>query len=197
MPTEHEFKYVMNLDFAKEHTEDQLRVICPKHRRIDQGVLLQGNGSYLRVRRTEENSNIAWHMTFKLKDADRTIEIETPLIERDAFDLWGRCSWKLRKDRYIHAENGIDWEIDLFKTNDRIYFILAEAELPEGSLRPKKIPCFLKKHLIYEVPLTDDRCSNKRLGNVSYADKLYEHLIHEGTPNVRKIKKGKKEKSKR
>jgi hypothetical protein len=51
--------------------------------------------------------------------------------------------------------------------------VLAEVELKEGSPRPKRLPEFIKKHLLYEVPLTDDRFSNKRLGDVDYATRLY------------------------
>lgn len=180
MPTEHEFKYVISLELTKEYTEDQLKVVCSEHRAIEQGVLLHGPGSYLRIRRSTTKAGVQNFMTFKLKDADRTIEVEQPLDVRDAADLWRRCYFKLKKDRYIYAENGLKWEIDLFKDGDRVYFILAEVELPEDAPRPKKMPAFLKRHLLYEVPLTDDRCSNKRLGDVEYASKLYEQLTKQG-----------------
>lgn len=180
MPTEHEFKYVISLDLVREYTEDQLKVVCSEHRVIEQGVALHGPGSYLRIRRSVTKTGTQWFMTFKLKDADRTIEIENPIDQRDANDLWRRCYWKLKKDRYIYVENGLKWEIDLFKDGDRVYFILAEVELAEDAPRPKKMPAFLKRHLLYEVPLTDDRCSNKRLGDVEYASKLYDTLIRQG-----------------
>ena len=176
MPTEHEFKYVISLDLTREYTEDQLKVVCSEHRAIEQGVLLHGSGSYLRVRRSVTKAGVQNFLTFKLKDADRTIEVEQPIDARDATDLWRRCYFKLKKDRYIYTENGLKWEIDLFKDGERVYFILAEVELPEEAPRPKKLPAFLKRHLLYEVPLTDDRCSNKRLGDVEYASKLYEQL---------------------
>lgn len=177
MPTELEFKYVISLKMIQEYTEDQLHAICKEHKIIEQGCILHGPGSYLRIRKSSCNNLNDWYMTFKQKDADRTIEIENKIEERDANDLWKRCYWTLKKDRYVYEENEQKWEIDLFKNDQKIYFILAEIELEENSIRPKKIPHMLKKHLLFEVPLTDDRFSNKRLGNVEYAEKLYNQMI--------------------
>jgi CYTH domain-containing protein len=164
---------VISLDLIREYTEDQLAVMCQEQRGIEQGCFLHGPGSYLRIRRVSTKGKVEWFLTLKTKDADRTIEIENPIDARDAQDLWSRCYWKLKKDRYVYAEGGIKWEIDLFKENGEVYFILVEAELPEDAPRPKKLPGFLKRHLIYEVPLTDDRFSNKKLADVDYAQKLY------------------------
>lgn len=74
------------------------------------------------------------------------------------------CYWTLSKDRYIYEEDGLKWEIDFFKNGEDLYFVMAEIELPEGHVRPTKIPSLLKQHLLYEVPLTDDRFSNRKLG---------------------------------
>ena len=180
MPTEHEFKYVISLDLANEFTKNQLREIGCDLRSIEQGIICHGPGMYLRIRKSfTKEKNKTWQMTFKLKDADRTIEIETPIDDRDGEDLWHRCYWTLTKDRYIYEKDNIKWEIDFFKHKDKVYFILAEAELPETAPRPKKIPAFLRKFLLYEVPLTDDRFSNKRLGSVKYANKIYNQLLQE------------------
>lgn len=183
MPTEHEFKYVISLDLAKEFTPDQMKKMCSRFRQIEQGVICHGPGMYLRIRKQIERKKTQWQMTFKLKDADRTIEIENLIETRDAEDLWRKCYWCLTKDRYIYEHNDIKWEIDFFKQKDEVYFILAEAELPEYAPRPKKMPPILKKYLIYEVPLTDDRFSNKRLGDVEYAAKMYSQL-QKGLENV-------------
>lgn len=183
MPTEHEFKYVISLDLLEEISENQMRQLCSRHRQIEQGVICHGPGMYLRIRKQTERKKTQWQMTFKLKDADRTIEIENSIDSRDGEDLWRRCYWGLTKDRYIYEHNDIKWEIDFFKQKDEIYFILAEAELPEYAPRPKKLPSFLKKHLVYEVPLTDDRFSNKRLGDVEYAVRMYSQL-KKGSDNV-------------
>lgn len=181
MPTEHEFKYVISLDLMNDFSKGQLKDLCCEFRSIEQGIICHGPGMYLRIRRCKfkEKDKTNWHMTFKLKDADRTIEIENPIDARDGQDLWSRCYWKLVKDRYVYEKDDIKWEIDFFKHKNEIYFILAEAELPEDAPRPQKLPSFLRKNLIYEVPLTDDRFSNKRLGSVKYARKIYKQLLKE------------------
>jgi CYTH domain-containing protein len=176
MPTEHEYKYVISLDMAKEYTEEQIMIRSREHRIIEQGVISHGPGMYLRIRRSVTRGKVEWFMTFKLKEADRTIEIENKIDARDAEDIWRKCYWKLKKDRYVIDYEGMKWEVDFFKNDGDTYFILAEVELPEGSLRPKRMPGFLQKHLLHEVPLTDDRFSNKRLGDVEYAKRLYNQM---------------------
>lgn len=185
MPTEHEFKYVISLDLLQEQDEQQIASICQEVKDIQQGVICHGPGMYLRIRKSKQKQNTNWQMTFKLKDADRTIEIETPIDNRDGEDLWPRCYWSLSKTRYIYKKDEIFWEIDFFKSENEVYFILAEAELPEEAPRPKKIPKFIRKFLLYEVPLTDDRFSNKRLGKIDYAKKMYSHLLKERIENVK------------
>lgn len=49
---------------------------------------------------------------------------------------------------------------------------IAEIELPENKKEPDEIPEIIKKNLIYEVPLTDSRFSNKLLGDPKYAIEL-------------------------
>ena len=58
-----------------------------------------------------------------------------------------------------------------------LYFVQAEVELEEGSNKPEEIPEFLREFLLYEVPLTDDRFSNKRLSDVEFASRLYKSLV--------------------
>ncbi len=173
MPTEHEYKYLISLDFVRALTEDRLNSICSEHRIIEQGYICHGMGSNLRVRCTIIQNEIQWFLTFKQKDENRIIEVETTLSFRDGEDLWSKCYWKLSKDRYIFLEDGLKWEIDLFKKNGEIYFVLAEVELTEGAPRPDKMPDFLKEHLLHKVDLTDDRFSNKKLGDLEYASNLY------------------------
>lgn len=177
MPIEHEFKYVVSLDLLKEWPEAKLRIECKDWRSMEQGVALHGPGAYLRVRSVTVKGTTSWFLTFKKKDCDETVEIENPIGEEDALKLWAGCYWKLKKDRYIFKDGDLKWEVDLFKNGKDIYFILVEVELPPGAPRPKAMPDFLQKNLIYEVPLIDDRCSNKKLGDVSYATKLYAQLV--------------------
>lgn len=49
---------------------------------------------------------------------------------------------------------------------------VAEIELPEDQMDPDSIPDVVKKNMIFKVPLTDTRFSNKLLGNARYAAEL-------------------------
>jgi CYTH domain-containing protein len=180
MPTEYEFKYAIHLDLLKECPESALKLTCKKHLVIEQGYLAFSKGMSCRVRCTREKGQAKWHLTFKQKVTDRVVEIEKKLDERDGSDLWNVAVGKLSKDRYVFDENCVDWELDLMKRDGGIYFILAEVELPEGARRPKVMPWFMQKHSLYEVPLSDDRFSNKRLGDVNYARDLYNQLLKQG-----------------
>lgn len=166
---------MISLDFLKENSEDWLRTACQAHRVIEQGPLLMGPGMYLRIRKSIVKNETEWLMTFKSKDLDRTVEVETKLDDRDGKNLFRKCSWHLRKERFdIFGLGDLVWELDLFKTKKgKVYFILLEVELDEGSPRPDNMPMFLKKHVLFEVPLTDNRFSNTRLGDVQYAKELY------------------------
>jgi CYTH domain-containing protein len=177
MPTEYEFKYSLHLDLLKEYPESALRMSCDKHLIIEQGYLAFSKGMSCRVRCTRENGQAKWYLTFKQKVTDRVVEIEKKLDERDGMDLWNVAVGKLAKDRYVFDEKWIKWELDLLKHDGSIYFILAEVELNEGTPRPKTMPNFMQKHCLYEVPLSDDRFSNKRLGDVNYARDLYNKLL--------------------
>ena len=106
------------------------------------------------------------------------IEIEKKIDDRDGQDLWSVCVAKLKKDRYMIEDKGITWELDFFRKGHHLYFVLAEVELPEGASRPKIVPDFLKDYVVYEVPLTDDRFSNKRLGDVDFATNLYQNILN-------------------
>jgi CYTH domain-containing protein len=183
MPTEHEYKYV--LDIATD--EEFFKKNCKKHLVIQQGYLAFSKGMTCRVRSSREEGQsdrkTKWYLTFKQKVRNRVIEVEKKLDVRDGKDLWSVCVGRLKKDRYvIHGwdddlpgNKKTPWEVDFFKKGN-LYFVLAEVELEEGSLRPKHLPGFIKKDLLYEVPLTDDRFGNKRLGDVEYATSLYEKI---------------------
>jgi CYTH domain-containing protein len=184
MPTEYEFKYAISLDLLRQHPEDQLRVLASSLIHIKQGYLAFSKGMSCRVRCSTEWGKDKWYMTFKQKAAKRVVEIEKKLDERDGNDLWEVAVGKLNKDRHLFPHEGITWELDLFKNDGQVYFILAEIELKEGSPRPKLMPSFLRNHLIYEVPLTDDRFSNKRLGDVNHAKQLYKEILAIGDKDV-------------
>lgn len=181
MPTEHEFKYVLSLDLVRTYPEAKLKSLAKRVQKIKQGYLAFSKGMTTRIRSIRADKKTKWYMTFKQKVTNRVIEIETKISRRDGSDLWEVCVGKLSKERYdIVDDFGNTWEVDLFKKGDHLYFAMAEIEMAEGAIRPTWIPDILKPFMIYEVPLTDDRFSNKRLGDVDYATKLYRKIRTEG-----------------
>lgn len=176
MPTEHEYKYAVSMKLLEELPEDAMRTLAQRHQIIEQGYLAFSKGMSCRVRSTTEYGKVRWYLTFKQKVSSRVIEIEKKLDERDGCELWEVAVGKLKKDRYVFESDGHVWEVDVFKHDGQIYFLLAEVELAEGQPRPKRSPDFLRKHVLYEVPLSDDRFSNKKLSDVNYARQLYQQF---------------------
>lgn len=164
------------MDLLKTCPENEVRMMADNHIIIKQGYLAFSKGMSCRIRCATEAGKDKWFLTFKQKVTDRVIEIEKRVDSRDGQGLWEIAVGKLTKDRYVINHNEIYWELDFFKSDDKIYFLLAEVELSEGAPRPKLIPSIFKKHVLLEVPLTDDRFSNKRLGDVNYAKQLYEQI---------------------
>lgn len=178
MPTEMEYKYLLSLDVANENLQEK----CTGHSEIRQGYLASDDKMNLRVRHTLVRWDEGfWVLTFKQKVPGRQIEIEQKLEARDALDLWEISGRKLKKVRHFFEDVVCDqravWELDLFYGPD-LYFVMMEIEVEEGAPRPA-LPTsleFLKKHILYEVPLTDDRFSNKNLGDVAFATDLYQQI---------------------
>lgn len=177
MPTEHEYKYVVSLDIEQKYSDADLRELSTEVQHIKQGYLAFSKGMTLRVRCLNTSQKKQWYLTFKQKIANRVIEIEKKLDNRDGKDLWGVCVGRLKKDRYVIEHHGHTWELDFFRKGGYLYFVQAEVELEEGAHRPEEVPDFLKDYIVFEVPLTDDRFSNKRLADVEYAYRLYQDLM--------------------
>ena len=173
MPTEHEYKYL--LDFDAFQVIDSF--LNSKFNPIQQGYLFQETGMCARIRKfTYFNGKDEWIFTFKKYVNGRVVEIEQILDERDGCDLWEQCTGKLTKRRYTLLAYKSKWEIDFFfDSSDTIYFALAEIELGEGSPRIP-LPQILEDHVIHEVDLMDDRFSNTKLSDIEYAKKLYQSI---------------------
>ena len=193
MPTEHEYKYVIDLSFADKFDHDKLRSLSDTFVKIKQAYLAFSKGMTTRVRCQTHINKSQWIFTFKQKVSKRVIEIERKIDQRDGEDLWKVCIAKLKKTRYIFDNEGIIWELDFFKNGNNLYFIQAEVELEEGAKRPKDVLGILKDFVIYEVPLSDDRFANKRLGDVEYATNLYSQVKEKHDDHYKQKKKSKKD----
>jgi CYTH domain-containing protein len=174
MPTENERKYVLRSEC--EPAVDELSV---EQYDIAQGYLIATRGITVRVRKSRKRSNGAESYLFSLKvnTAGRCIEIEHDLDKRDFDDLWAIALNQLEKVRYVVKHNKSGWELDFFKDyRGQTYMAVAEIELPEDQVEPDSIPDIVKRNMIFKVPLTDTRFSNKLLGNARYAAELINEI---------------------
>jgi hypothetical protein len=51
------------------------------------------------------------------------------------------------------------------------------VELPEDQMEPDTIPDIVKRNMLFKVPLTDNRFSNKLLSNAKYAAELLNEIF--------------------
>jgi len=129
--------------------------------------------------------------TIKGRNEDGTnTEIEMD-ISADSFqELVPFTLGHLRKRRYIitnekparepatFCDTG-KWELDVFYDHGHeSYFWMAEYEIPEGQKEPdeSKMPTLIKDHLLFRVPLADDRFSSKKLCSIAHATEVYDLL---------------------
>lgn len=127
-------------------------------------------------------------MTLKSNTGGRVVEIEQDLDKRDFQDLWNVALIKLEKIRYEIKHNKLTWEIDFFKDyRNKTYMCVAEIEMPEGQLEPESLPDIVKNNLLFKVPLSDNRFSNKLLGDPKYALNLIKEITSTKT-NSSKLK---------
>jgi len=183
MPTEHEYKYVLNPECMFEIDD----ILKGEYLLIEQGYLAFSKGTTLRIRKIRKpEKKVKWFFTFKQNVGGRIIEIETKLDSRDGKDLWENCIGKIKKRRYPYDNHVGKWEIDFFEdSTTEVYFSVAEIELEEGAPRPalEQVPEFVKHNIVYEVDLTDERFSNRKLGDVAYAKALYKKIIEKEEHN--------------
>lgn len=175
MPTENERKYVLNLN-----CESQVKAVSKKHYLISQGYLIATRGITVRVRKLDNGKKVKHYFTLKANAGGRVIELEEKIDQRDFDDFWSICLNKLEKIRYLVKGVHYVWELDFFKDyQGDTYFALAEVELPEGVPTPDILPDIVRRNLLYEVPLTDNRFGNKLLGDARYAADILQNIKSE------------------
>ena len=176
MPTENERKYVLRPDCLGS-TEK----IAKKSYKINQAYLIASKGISVRIRRQEKNTGDKSHVfTLKSSVNGRVVEIEKKIDVRDFKDLWKNAYCRVYKVRHVLNLDDERWEVDFFlDPYDKIYFCVAEVEMPEGREFPNTYLPLLRDNLLYEVPLNDSRFSNKILGDVRYANELLKEIYDE------------------
>jgi CYTH domain-containing protein len=169
MPTENERKYILNLK-----CEPAIASMAHAAYEIKQGYL-----ENIRVRSKLylwENKNI-YEFCFKKSVFQRVLEINISLDDRDFGDLWQLATIKLDKIRYEIDWLGKLWEVDFFlDTNRKVYFSMAEHEMPELQLTPDIIPDIINKNMLFEVPFSDGRFASKRIADMNYARELLKEI---------------------
>lgn len=148
---------------------------------ISQGYLIATRGITVRVRKLvrRNSKKTDYCFTLKVTTGGRPIEVEKSLDKRDFEDLWNIALNRLEKVRYIIKDENT-WEIDFFKDyKENTYMAIAEVELPEDQYEPYHIPELVQNNLLYTVPLTDTRFSNKLLGDARYASQLLKEIRKE------------------
>ena len=172
MPFEREFKFVLARDAISDVFWHKPHNILD----IEQGYLVREEGINVRVRRVKTEDHEEWYSHLKQKVDDKTVEITTELNWHDGQLLMGVATGKVTKSRHEFHAGEHKWEVDVFYKGTEIYFLMAEVEVDEQEPKPG-VPLFLKTHVIFEVPLTDSRFSNTKLGDMQYAISLYEKLL--------------------
>ncbi len=189
MPTENEMKFVLLIESEKEISK-----LCKNCFEIKQAYIAANHGMSLRIREKKHlksSRRDKYEICFKQKIGKRVLEIENQIDVRDFEDLWSVAMNRLDKIRYnlIIRKKKVDylWEIDFFKDHGQnTYFALAEHEMPENQLKPDFIPDIIKKHLVFEVPITDGRFASKRLADVKHAKELYNQIRSKKNEKCRK-----------
>lgn len=166
MPIENERKYLLNINSL-----DEISNISSTKLGIKQGYLSKN----ARIRQVKDEI-VSFYFTYKQLINNNLIEIETEISAKDFVALWRsiKKKYKLEKVRYKINE----WEIDYFYNNGKVYFAMAEIELPENQEGPTTIPDFIKKYVIHNVAKHDIRFCNANL-TLKKSKKLYKEFKNE------------------
>lgn len=175
MAIEREFKFILNLGKAKELISD-LTTLGFEKTHILQRYVCQG----ARVRKIIKGSTVSYVFTWKHKAAKSVIEIEQEISKFEFDTLSMETTTYLEKTRfkYFEPNTEIHWDIDFLLENGKIYFALAEAEVPpQFGDDTVIIPTFLAPYVVHSVPYAkNSKFVNRKLTNSNYAKLVYEGL---------------------
>jgi hypothetical protein len=110
---------------------------------------------------------------------DVRIEIEDEITKKAFEALWPNCHGTMYKDRYVKVKNNIEWVVDFMREGDSagpVYFVLAEAEMPEGMIKPDKTIKAIRDDVLFEVPKGNKDFSSRKLCDKPYAEKKLEEI---------------------
>lgn len=185
MPVENEVKYVL------QDPDGQLAAWLAQHpdahaATIDQGYLADN----VRLRRfTYADGTVAHVHSAKYRVGDgRQVEIEVGISEEDFCALWPACERSLRKRRYTLADGAVHWDVDflLHPVTGAVYFVLAEAEMPEEMEAPAYLPEHIAAHLVYDAG-RQKGYSSRRLSDPAYAAAVMKRLMKACRPGAPRV----------
>lgn len=176
MSIENEQKYVIFIDGTFEHKVASIAAYRQK--------IVQHYFDSVRARSTKDLDTDDESFTFtykKLLKNGENLEIDPPISKEDYDLLIQESETSLTKRRYkvlVHEGNREDhWDIDFFlDTEGKIYFCMAEVEMPPGETSPIKMLDLITDQRHYKVPKGDRRFTSHSMCDVEYARKLYESL---------------------
>lgn len=197
MPIEREFKFILDpskislSDLSKKVENGELNYSSMN---IRQGYLTPQN----RIRETEYKfvggnnepkdkvDLIEYCYTFKTKDGEDSIEIETDIDVNDFNRLWPKTKDRLIKTRISSDNPGpVKWEIDFFLDADNeIYFVMAECEVYDGGMS-RYMPDFVNDALLLEVGKTTNHISSfSSFSSYAISDIEYAKIMLESLKNM-------------
>lgn len=160
---ENEAKYVLNVN-------------CKIDDAMAGTTIMQGydkNGARVR------NQDGIYTFNYKMKAGDYIEEFEMKISKEEFDRCYSTFSNTLEKTRYtIKDDFSNTWDIDFFKSDNEIYFVMAECEMSDPTTDyPTVMLPFVENNLLYTVPRADSRkFSSRKLTDVNYAKNILSTL---------------------
>jgi CYTH domain-containing protein len=191
MPTENERKYPLGCWTTAERAIVALPGVVVLH--VLQGYL----NPETRIRRFCRPDGTVAELVFSYKrtmPAGEAVEIETPLDDDDFVRLAATCTAWLRKRRYKAEDMGTKWDVDFFlydgvsgmgmedgfdffRHDGVVGMVLAEAEMPPGTILPARVLPAIAPWALSPVPRHEGaRFSSQRLCSAGHAAELAREL---------------------
>lgn len=166
---ENELKYVLEHSVVDDLTGP--------HKFLAQGYL--GPGGNARLRHTREGKTDLYEFVYKFRLPNGEMEEFEKTITKEEFN---RCfplsENRLIKQRHTFEDNGVKWDLDVFLDAERrVYFCMAECEMPSGQKKPQRLPSIIEDHLLYAVPREATKeYSSKTLSDIEVAKSLLRQI---------------------
>lgn len=168
MAIENEFKYLIGTDVMGD-LHKKLKTRKLEHGDVRELEITQFyiNDTYSRVRKTVENGLASYTHTSKYQVYKDTLEIETPITERDYCSIIKtQKGFTITKNRLVTVYNDMTWEIDFFKSESflgEFFLNVVEVEVPETVKKHPQLPKFLLPYCVHEISKWDESFHNRNI----------------------------------